>query len=73
MYFFFLVTLDSQCLLFSQFRFVLLSLVYPKATRSNEARVCEVSIFIFLWKLVHANVISVTVTFNDVTTNGFLV
>jgi len=73
MYLFFLVTLDSRCLLFSQFCFMPLSLVCPKATRSNEARVCEVSIFVFLLKLVHANVISVTVTFNDVATNGFLV
>lgn len=64
---------DSRCLLFSQFRFVPFSSVCPKASRLDEARACEVSIFVFLLKLVCANVIGIIVTLHDVATNGFLV
>ncbi len=62
---------DFRCLLFSQFRFVPLSLVVLKLV--DWMRLELVRFFVFLLKLVCANVISVTVTFNDVAADGFSV
>ncbi len=50
-----------------------LSSVCPKAGRLDEARACEVFVFVFSLKLVCAYVISVTMTFNDVAVDEFSV